>query len=321
MDVFLGIDVAKAKLNVCLRLANGKHRSKVISNDQAGFEQLAAWMNKLHSGPVHACMEATNVYWQPLACHLFDAGHTVSVINPAQIKAFAHACLSRNKTDEVDAHLIAEFAASQRPAAWQPEPRPVRLLRALADRRNALLQMHNQEENRLETALPDLCPGIRTHLDVLKADIRRIERQIRDHIDQDPTLKSKDQLLQSIPGLGPVLSAHLLGYLGGEHLRFANARQLTAFAGLDPRQRSSGSSLNTPVRISKVGHASLRARLYMPAVVAAYRTPWGKAFSSRMKAAGKPGKLIVTAMMRKILTIAFAVLKSATPFNPALHPA
>lgn len=320
MNVVLGIDVSKTKLDVCLRLADERRQTKVVSNNPSGFAQLLTWVTKRHAGPLHVCMEATNVYWEPVAYHLADAGYTVSVVNPAQIQAFARACLSRNKNDAVDARLIADYALSQQPLPWRPEPMGVRTIRAFVDRRQALVVMRTQEQNRLDTAVAAIRPSIEALIQTLEAEIKAIERQIRQHIDSDPTLKSQDELLRTIPGLGAVLSAHLLGFIGGPEPRFQAARQVTAFAGLDPRERRSGTSLHAKERISKIGHASLRRALYLPAVVAGYRTQWGKAFATRLAAAGKPAKVIITAVMRKLLTIAFAVLKSGKPFNPELHP-
>lgn len=318
MTFILGIDVAKAKLDLALRLPDGKFRSKVIDNTPDGFATLTAWLARHTTDPLHVCMEATGVYWEAVAEYLADAGHTVSVVNPAQIKAFGGAQLVRTKTDRVDARLIADFCSAQRPAPWQAPPPAVRALRDLVARRNALDAMRTQEHNRLLVARDALKPGIEAHLTYLQDAIAEIDAAIRQRIDDDPGLKEQYALLDSVPGLGEKTIPALLSHYGGE-TRFGKARAAVAYAGLDPRQHESGSSVRGKTRLSKVGHASLRKALYMPAMVAMTRTEWGRAFRDRLAANGKSPMVIIGALMRKLIHIAFGILKSKKPFNPALH--
>ena len=182
------------------------------------------------------------------------------------------------------------------------------------------LAMRTQESNRLEVARESVAEGIAKHLTWLDDEIARLRKAIRDHIDNDPTLRDKHRLLDSIPGLGERTTAVLLAFLA-EPARFGNARQAVAFAGLDPRQHESGSSVRGKPRLSKVGHSFLRKALYMPAMVALYRTDWGKLFRERLAAKGKPPMLIIGAMMRKLLHVSYGVLKSGQTFQPALHGA
>lgn len=318
MKHLLGIDVAKAKLDCALRLPDGRIRSKVVDNTATGFEVLSAWLSKQNVVELHVCMEATGTYWEAVAEYLSEAGHRVSVVNPSQIKAFGAAALVRTKTDRVDARLIAEFCFSQRPEPWQAPTPALRELRALVARRDALNAMRTQEKNRLLVARESVRKGIEAHLDYLEKAISEIDTAIRHKIDDDPDLKGQWELLASVPGLGEKTIPVLLSYYGGA-ARFDNARQAAAFAGLDPRQQESGSSVKGKPRLSKVGHALLRKALYMPAMVATTKTAWGRAFRDRLAAAGKPPMIILGAMMRKLLHVAFGVLKSSTPFNPALH--
>jgi transposase len=316
---YLGIDVAKAKLDCALRMNDGRIRHKVVPNTAAGFDELHTWLDKHGVSTLHVCMEATGIYWEAVAEHLAQSsGFTVSVVNPAQIKAFGASHLVRTKTDKVDARLIAEFCCERRPAPWQAPTPAEQALRALVLRLDALQAMRLQESNRLEAARESVKAGLIKHLDWLEEEIERLIKQIRDHIDADPTLRDKHKLLDSIPGLGERTIAVLLAYYASLD-RFANARQAAAFAGLDPRQHESGSSVKGKPRLSKIGHAFLRKALYMPAMVTLYKTDWGKAFRARLAAAGKPPKLIIGAMMRKLVHVAFGVLRSATPFDPALH--
>ena len=317
----LGIDVSKAKLDCVLRLPEGKLRHKAVTNTPAGFQELRAWLDKQGAQAVHACMEATGTYWERVAEFLagFDTV-LVSVINPAQIKAFGASQLVRTKTDRADAKLIAQFCCERRPAPWQPPLPAEQALRALVLRLDALHAMRTQESNRLEVTRAAVKEGIVTHLDWLDREIERLIQAIQDHIDADPSLRDKQRLLDSIPGLGERTIAVLLAFYATPD-RFGNARQAVAFAGLDPRQHESGSSVKAKPRLSKVGHAFLRKALYMPAMVTLYRTTWGKCFRERLSATGKPPMLIIGAMMRKLVHVAFGVLKSGKAFDPTLHGA
>jgi transposase len=316
----LGIDVAKAKLDCALRLPDGKYRNKVVNNNASGFETLLAWLQKHGGAAAHVCMEATGVYWEEVAAYLAQRGLPVSVVNPAQIKAFGASHLVRTKTDRVDAQLIARFCFERGPALWQAPSANEQALRAMVLRLDALQTMRTQESNRLEVARQTVQAGIASHIAWLDKEIDELARQIRQHMDHDPDLKGKQDLLDSIPGLGERTIASLLAFYG-DLQRFDNARQAVAFAGLDPRQHESGSSVRGKPRLSKVGHSFLRKALYMPAMVALHRTAWGGVFRQRLAAAGKPPMLIIGAMMRKLIHVAFGVLKSRRPFDPTLHGA
>ena len=315
----VGIDVAKAKLDVALQQPAGKWKTKVVANNAAGFAQLRTWLAKHGAQHAHVCMEATGVYWEGVAHDLADHGLEVSVVNPAQIKAFGGATGVRTKTDVVDAKLIAEFCARTAPALWKPAAKNVRRLRALVARREALVDLRTQESNRLEVApTEEVRSSIEQVIAHLDEQIKAIERQIGKDVDDDPTLREQRELLASIPGVGHNTAAMFLGHYGGE-LRFGSSRQAVAYAGLDTKRHESGTSVHGKPRISKRGNSSIRRALYMPAVVAMTKTAWGKAFTQRLLAAGKPKKLILAALMRKIVAIAYGILKSKTPFNPAIH--
>lgn len=251
---------------------------------------------------------------------LADAGYPVSVVNPARIKAYGAARQVRTKTDAVDARLIADFDASQRPPLWTPPPPAQRELRALVARRDALVVMRTQEQNRLPVAHPSVSAGIEALIAHLNGVIADVEAAFRQRIDDDPDLKIQQRLLASVPGRGDKTIPVLLSFYGGPG-RFDQARPAAAFAGLDPRQHESGSSVRGKPRLSKVGHAGLRKALYMPAMVTLHKTAWGRAFRDRLAAAGKAPMVIIGAMMRKLVHVTFGVLKSGQPFNPALHGA
>lgn len=322
MNTFqLGIDVSKAKLDCALRLPEGTLRHKVVANTAAGFAALRTWLDKQGVGALHVCMEATGIYWEAVAEFLAGLeAVTVSVINPAQIKAFGASRLVRTKTDKADAKLIAEFCAERCPAPWQAPTPAEQALRALVLRLEALHTMHTQETNRLEVARPAVKEGIAKHLEWLDQEIESVIAAIRDHIDTDPSLRDKQRLLNTVPGLGERTIAVLLAFYAMPE-RFGNVRQAVAFAGLDPREYQSGSSVKGKPKMSKVGHAFLRKALYMPAMTTLYRTEWGQRFRARLANVGKPPMLIIGAMMRKLIHVAFGVLKSEKPFDPALHGA
>jgi transposase len=314
----LGMDVAKAKLDCALRLPDGKFKSKVVENNPPGFRALVEWLEKHGATTPRVCLEATGTYWEAVAEALAAQGMTVSVVNPAQIKAFGASHRVRTKTDRVDARLIAEFCAERSPDPWQPPSPSEQALRALVLRLEALQTMRTQESNRLAVAREAVKPGITEHIAWLDKQIDVLAKTIRDHINDDPDLKDKRALLHSIPGVGERTIATLLAFYA-DVARFGNARRAVAFAGLDPRQHESGSSVKGKPRLSKVGHAFLRKALYMPAMVALYKTMWGKRFRERLAASGKPPKLIIGAMMRKLVHVVFGVLKSGKMFNPSLH--
>ena len=319
MSIFhLGIDVAKAKLDCALRLPNGKFRAKVIPNSPEGFALLLAWLTAHGASLPYVCMEATGIYWEEVAQFLATAGLPVSVVNPAQIKAYGASRLTRSKTDAVDARLIADFCAERQPSPWQARSEAEVTLRALVLRLDALQAMRTQESNRLDVSRDAVRQDIQQHLDWLDTDIKQLVKSINDHIDHHPDLKQKRSLLNSIPGIGERTSAIILAFYADTN-RFANSRQAAAFVGLDPRQHESGSSVRGKPRLSKVGHAFVRKALYMPAMVTLYKTLWGKQFKDRLALAGKPPKLIIGAMMRKLIHVAFGVLKSGKTFDPVLH--
>jgi transposase len=320
----LGIDVAKAKLDCALLVEDGpkrKYLSKTVPNTPEGHAALAAWLVKKEAATAPVCLEATGVYWEDVAQTLTDAGHPVAVVNPALVEAHARSLGLRTKTDAVDARAIADFCREKRPPAWTPPPASHRALRALVLRHQALIEMQTQEKNRLETVRDaEARTSVETHLEWLAAELKRVEQAIAKTIDDDPDLRQKRDLLDSIPGLGERSIATWLAYCA-DPTRFANARQIAAFAGLNPQHRESGCSVRGKVRLSKIGHAFLRRALYMPALVTLYKTDWGRRFRERLAANGKPPKLIIGAMMRKLVHVAFGVLKSGKSFDPALHGA
>ncbi len=317
----LGIDISKSKFDACLIRDAGKFRHKVFPNTSAGFSQLSAWLAKQQVERARACLEATGTYGEALATYLHEAGHEVSVVNPAQIKAYAQSRLSRAKTDKADSTLIAQFCAERRPPRWSPLPREVRELQALARRLDSLAEMRGMEANRLEVAgTQAVKESLSAHLAFLDAEIERTQGLIRSHLDSHPGLRAQRDLLLSIPGIGEATAAKLLAEIMDVKL-YGSARQLAAFAGLAPRLHESGSSVRRKARLSKAGAPRLRKALYFPAISAIKYNPYVKELSERLRARGKCPMQVIGAAMRKLIHLAYGVLKSGRPFDPELKTA
>lgn len=313
MSLTVGIDIAKAKFDVAL-LRAGKYKTKVFANTSAGHAAFMAWLTAHDARPALLCMEATGSYFEPLALLLNDRGVRVAVVNPAAIAAFAQAELSRGKTDQTDAKLIARFAHSQQPQAWRPPTPEVRTLRERVRRLEDLQALAPQARNRLDVAGDAVRPSIQAILNTVTVQIKQLTREIENHIDQHPTLKDQAKLLASIPGIGPATLALLLAEVRFE--AFGGAKSLAAFAGLNPKLRVSGSSVRGRSALSKTGASRLRRALYFPAIVACQHNPLVRAFYQRLLANGKTQQQAVCAAMRKLLHLAYGVLKSKQLFNP-----
>jgi len=316
MQNILGIDVSKDTLDLVLINEEGKFH-KVISNDPAGLKAMDKWLVSRHVDRVHACLEATGQYGDEVSEYLYGQGHDVSVVNPTRIKRYGESKLHRNKTDKADADLIAEFCLKEKPALWEPLSPDLKHLRALVRRLNDLQTNYRQESNRLLSGEKDawVINDLSVHVEYLKARIVATEEEIQNFINQTPDLKVKQDLLVSIPGIGKKSSAMLLAELG-EISGFENAPQLAAYAGLNPKGFSSGSSVHKKTRISKQGRSELRSCLYMPAVVAMTHNSVVRALKDRLRERRLPTMAIVAASMRKLLHIAYGVLKNQKPFDP-----
>lgn len=310
----IGVDIAKKKFDSAGLLDN-KYKHKTFSNDSAGFIEFITWFSKLYgdTNPL-ICMESTGAYSLPLADFLVSKGYGVSLVNPAKIHAFAKSELSRAKTDKADAKLIARYAAIMQPPLWIPPPANIRQLQALVRRVEHLQEMIQMENNRLESANTSVQSSITNVLTLLESELKATRAAIKNHIDSDPELKRRGELLDSIPGIGDATIAHLLVAFSSHH-QFTKAKQVVAFAGLAPSLRESGQWRGN-THIAKNGDASLRKALYMPAMVAWRYNPLINKFCNHLKDNGKNGKAIVCAAMRKLIHLAFGILKSGEAFDP-----
>ena len=319
---YLGMDVAKAKLDCCLLLdeSASRRKTKVVNNTKSGIVDLLAWSAKQNVSPeeLHVVMEATGIYHEQAALALTDAGITVSIINPAQIKDFGRGLAVRTKTDGVDSFVLARYGALLKPAAWQPPPPEARMLQALLARRDAIAQDLQRERNRQEKAdATDTPERIRQSLadsiGFLVKQLADLQQEIDRHIDQHPNLKGDMTLLQSIPAVGPQVGGNLLSVMHSHN--FGSAEQLAAYLGLVPVERQSGSSVLGRAKLSKAGPARIRAVLYMAAIVATRYNPHVKAIYERLLARGKSKMSALGAAMRKLVHLCFGVLKTRQPYQ------
>jgi transposase len=316
MDAVVGIDVAKATLAIVVLQPDGRQRHKACANTAQGQGTLVAWLAQRVARGTAIGLEATGGYQEAVALALHDAGYAVSVLNPSAVAAYGQSQLRRAKTDPTDAALIADFMRTQTPPRWIPPAPEARQLQALVRRLDAVLEMHTQETNRREIAVPIVRPSIDTLLTELDAQVTALKRQIAAHIDQFPTLRQQRDLIVSIPGIGDTTAAIVLGELL-DPTRFASARALAAFAGLVPQVQQSGTSRRGRGALTKIGAGRLRKALYFPALAAMRSNPPLIAFTHRLRAAGKPTMVVVAAVMRKLLHQIYGVLHSGRPFDPA----
>jgi transposase len=313
----LGLDVAKKSVQAELRLVEGKKLRFSFANNGKGFARLKRILQQHQVEQLWAGLEATGAYSRALALWLCHQGYRVSLLNPRRVKDYARSAGRRNKTDAIDAALIADFLWAHQPRAWQPPTQARAQLQALVRRREELNVMLLGEKNRLEVAAAGVRPSIQRLIVTLQEEKARLEKLIRQLIHSEQELRRDHQLLCTIKGIGSITAAILLAEMAlpGQVER---ARQAAAHAGLTPRREQSGTCLNRGRGIGKEGNRFLRKALYMPALVAIKYNPVLRHFALRLNAAGKPKMAIVCAVMRKLLHIAFGVLKHQTAFNPSL---
>ena len=312
----LGIDVAKETLDIAL--SDGVHLNYgQFLNTQKGHEDLGLWLRNQSISKVHVCLEATGQYGDGIAEYLFTQGFPVSVVNPAKIKYYANSKLRRNKTDKADAQLIAEYCFREKPALWTPPPACFKDLQALVRHLDDLQGAFRQESNRLQSGVQTtyVVDSLTSICDFLDEQIKQAKTAIQDHIDHHEELKRMQTLIVSIPGIGKLTAAKLLGEIRNV-LDFQSARQLAAYAGLTPRNFLSGTSVHKKSRLSKTGNSNLRKALFMPAIVAKQCNPIIHSFCKRLSDSGLLPMEVIGAAMRKLLHLVYGVLKTGRPFDP-----
>jgi transposase len=299
IDGILGIDVSKNTLDASMSSCNNRVRARSF---------------------VNSCMESTGRYSLGIACALYEVGHIVSIVNPAQIRDFARTKLGRNKTDGIDAAHIREYCELFKPKPWAPSSEAHRRLGDLQTIRSGIVAGVTEWQNRKSSGMVDAVAQSLADVTIshFTSQLEAVDEAIAQTIDNDWDLRRKRDLLLSISGVGETLAGVVMAELPGPDMLRSSA-EVVAYAGLNPRQHQSGTSIDRVTRISKIGNAVLRAALYLPAMSAMRYNPAIVALVARLKSRGrlKP-KQIVVAAMRKLLVLCFGVLKTGKPFDPAI---
>jgi len=327
MCYFTGIDVSKEKLDIAwLRDAlTGKKKTKVLKNTTQGHQQVEHWLLKNLKVPAQeivVVLEPTGVYHEALVYALHESGFKILLVNTGKAKKYAESINATHKTDKSDALMLANYGYAQchQLALWQPEAPEVRELKVMIRRLDALEKDLQREHNRQEATRVSLssdrvAQSLQAMIQTLMAEIKRLTQDIDNHINRFPALKRNRALLESIKGIGPVMSRELVYLFAAK--QFKNAKQAAAYLGLIPRLRESG-TFKGRTMLSKVGSARIRAKLYMAAVCASTHNPDIKAQKKRLLKAGKVKMQAIGAAMRKLIQICFGVIKHQTEYQPRL---
>jgi transposase len=305
---FVGIDVAKATLDIAVRPAGAAWQ---CPNDAGALPALVTTLRSHH--PTLVLLEATGGYEHLVVAALAAAGLPVVVANPRQVRDFGRAVGQLAKTDRIDAQLLARFAEQTQPAVRALPDEATQALDAVLTRRRQLLEMLTAERNRLGfTRTPGIRRGIQQHLRWLERQLADIDGELQALIEASPGWRTTELLLRSVPGIGPVVSRTLIGEL--PELGRLSRKEIAALVGVAPLARDSGTLRGR--RVVWGGRAPVRAALYMAALVAARHNPIIRAFYTHLRQAGKPAKVALTACMRKLLVILNAMLRVGTPWSP-----
>jgi transposase len=301
---FVGIDVAKATLDVAVR-PSGKHWQE--ANTPTGVQAVVRRLRRQRATTL-VVLEATGGYEHAVVVALATAGLAVVVANPRQVRDFARGTGQLAKTDRIDAAILALFAERVRPAPRALPDAAARVLDALLARRRQLLEMLTAEKHRLEHATGAVRASLAAHIEWLERELGDVDQELDQLIEASPVWRAKEDLLRSVPGIGPVVSRTLIGEL--PELGVLSHKEIAALVGVAPLARDSGTLRGK--RLVWGGRAPVRAALYMGALVGTRRNPVLRAFYERLRAAGKPPKVALTACMRKLLVIANAMVRSNT---------
>ena len=323
--VVLGIDIGKRELFVSLQEAQPGGEVRVlgkrgpIANTAAGLHDLTPWLQKRTSEDVRVVMEATNVYWERCAHHFHALGAAVSVVNPAQIKYFARSVLRRGKTDAMDAEIIARYGLVMQPRCWAPPSTTLIDLKQLTRERESVLGRRTQENNHL-IALRDAHHASSVavmlaaqRLDLLEQQLVELDAALHDLVKTDEELQQQLKLLLTVPGFAFTSAVTILAETAG-FSRLTTGEEISAAAGMAPSPQQSGLKTGRG-SISKTGNARLRRIAYLSALGAAKSHSRLKTFYEGLRARGKPPKVALIALGRKLLCTGLAVVKSGTPYQ------
>jgi transposase len=313
--ITIGIDISKNKFDAAYKNKDQKWQDGTFDNTDEGFKVFIKWFGEKDIETCHIVMEATGRYGEDLANFLYMSGYKVSIVNPAQIKYYGRSLLRRTKTDTIDSRLIAEFAQRHELSSWAPLSPNLQSLKDQVRCLEAFKKDEVQTSNRLKNA-KDLVVKkmLEERLMHIQDQIEKLVLTVRSVAYADPVIAAQIHLLMSIPGIAETTALSLLGELP-DLSTFKCAKQLAAFAGLNPRIVTSGTSVKGKEKISKTGNQMLRKILFFPAMVTMRIDSPLKQFVERLRGKGKKGKVIVAAVMRKLLHVIFGVLKTQTAFQ------
>ena len=305
--IYVGIDVAKARVDVAVR-PSGDNWS--VDYDETGVAGLVDRLQAMR--PAAVLLEATGGLEVPLASALAAAALPVVVVNPRQVRDFAKATGRLAKTDALDAQVLAHFAEAVRPPVRQLRDDDAQELNAMTTRRNQVMTMLVAEKSRLSRSIPSVRPSIQAHIAWLEQELKDLDDGLRQTLRRSPVWREKDDLLRSVPGVGEQLSLTLLAYL--PELGTLNRKQIAALVGVAPINRDSGTMRGR--RAVWGGRARVRTVLYMGALVASRYNPVIRQFYQRLLAASKSKKVALTACMRKLLVILNGMVKNGQHWDP-----
>lgn len=316
--IYLGIDISKLHIDLSFK-HNQTYQHLIISNDEQGFHGLLAFIQakQIKIDEIHACCEATNVYYLELATFLHNNQIKISVVNPSVIKSYAEYHLRRVKTDKQDSKLIADFCEHEQPEIWQPKAEHRTKLTSLYRRTNQLNQMLVAEKQRLEVADEHSKQSINRMIEWIETELKTCREQMQKIINENAELKRKQQILESITGIGRTTSQILLPIMLDLD-KFSNHRKLISYLGLSPIVRQSGKSKGREC-VSKMGDSVIRKSLYMPARAACTRSKLWRAWFEKQIARGKHTKQVYIMMMTKLVKYAYYCIKRNELFKPEQH--
>lgn len=316
--IYLGIDVSKLHIDLAFK-QNQTYQHLIISNDKSGFQQLLNFIqeNQINTSEIYACCEATNVYYLALATFLYENQISISVVNPSIIKSYSEYNLRRVKTDKQDAKLIADFCEHSQPKFWQPKNEQSVKLTSFHRRTNQLTQMLVAEKVRLDVADDYSKSSIQRMIEHIETELEICRNEMQQLIDENAEMKRKQQILESITGIGRTTSQILLSVLLDVD-KFQNHKKLISYLGLSPIIRQSGKSKGKE-RVSKMGDGAIRKSLYMPARAACTRSKLWRSWFDKQIARGKHAKQVYVMMMTKLVKYAYYCIKNDVMFDESKH--
>ena len=315
MEATVGIDIAKLTFSICV-LCEDRSEENAFSNDKAGFRKLNAWLRHLKVAGARVCMESTNSYWEALAEFLYGKSYRVSVVNAYRTNAYWKSEHLRAKTDRIDAAMLARFCNAQDPELWRPPSQQLRQLRELVRE----LEYLKAERTRLRVRLEHgdgYC--LRRVMINISSEIKKLENHVIRSVRKDPVLAKRFKNLQTIPGIGKVTALIMLCEIG-DKVNVLDRDELVAYAGLAPRIFESGTSIRKSRGTANPGNHRVKRAFYLPATTAVRCSPLWEAYLNRFIERGKPWKVAIGAIMRKLFIIACGVLKSNTAYDASLRP-